>query len=159
MTDADAGGTPRSRAIARVQDLLEKPLEQPVAAGYVIGIDVGAIVDAVAAELGDAALRLPRYYPKDEGKRWLLGTARRIGEDGEPPTVHAVWKTGLPNGRIWVQILEGNLDLAEFIASPDSLPHVLRALLAGCEHSAAAVVGDDTAGDAGDEAPAGDGAE
>lgn len=152
MPDGNAtpqAGTARARAIARVHALLDEPLHEAAEAGFVIVAPLGEIVDAVTTEFGDTALRLPRYYPADEGKAWLLGTTRHVDPDtGQPKNMYVRWRTGLPTGRVAVQIVEadsadaasgvGGLDLAEFTAAPDTLPHTLRALLAACEHSAAA---------------------
>lgn len=152
MPDGNAApqaGTARARAIARVHALLDEPLQKPAEAGFLIVAPLGEIVDAVTSEFGDAALRLPRYYPADEGKAWLLGTTRHVDPDtGQPKNMYARWRTELPNGRVLVEVVEagsaaeasgvGGLDLAEFVAAPDVLAHTLRALLAACEHSAAA---------------------
>lgn len=147
MTEADDTRTARERAIARVRALLDEPLKEVEEAGYMIGLPVAEIVDAVVAELGDNALRLPRYYPADEGQPWLLGTARHVDPtSGKPLNMYARWKTGLPRGRVMVEVVEANsvadatgaggLDLAQFVAAPDQLPHALRALIAACEYSA-----------------------
>lgn len=137
MTDAD-GRSRRDRAVTRVQQLLEAPLEQAVSAGHMIAIPVGEIVTAVEREIGDDALRLPRYYPADEGQWWLLGVGTAADPDtGQPRSVHLRWQTGLPHGRIGVEISENGLDLAQFTASPDTLATALRMMLAACEHSSA----------------------
>lgn len=147
MTEADGVGSPRDRAVARVRDLLEDPLREATDAGYMIVVPAAEIVTTVEREIGEAALRLPRYYPQDEGKAWLLGVGRTVDPDtGQPRNMYARWRS-LPNGRLHVQIVEagsageaagvGGLDLAEFLGAPDALPHVLRALLAGCEFAAA----------------------
>lgn len=155
MPDGNAtpqAGSARGRAIACVHALLDEPLHDAVEAGFVIVAPLGEIVDAVTSEFGDAALRLPRHYPADEGKAWLLGTTRHVDPDtGRAPSVYVLWQTGLPNGRVLVQIVEAESaqdvarvdarPLAEFTAAPDALPHTLRALLAACEHSAAAAGG------------------
>lgn len=152
MTEADSVGTPQDRAVARVRALVEDPLREVENAGYVIGLPLREIVKAVEAELGDAALRLPRYYPADEGQAWLLGTTRHIDPDtGRPRNMYARWRTGLPGGRVHVEVVEADsaskasgvsgLDLAEFVASPDALEHTLRALLAACAHPAPQTAG------------------
>lgn len=152
MTDGETK-TPRERAAARVRALLEEATREAADAGYVIGFRLGDIVSAVEEELGDAALRLSRYYPDDEGSAVLLGPQRRIDPDtGKPPNLYVMWRTGLPNGRVHVQFTNGGQAdppvLAECTAAPDSLGHVLRVLLAACEHSAGTAA-----------VPAGDGAE
>lgn len=164
MTDADGAGTPTSRAVARVRDLMDQPLRPATNAGFTIVVPARDIVTAVHRELGDDALLLPRYYERDEGQAWLLGTARHVDPNtGEPPNVYATWRTRLPNGRLLVRVIEATtpaqateldavLDIGEddvevegatlmvdFTASPDSLPHLLRALLAGCAHSSGGV--------------------
>lgn len=147
----DGAKTPHERAAARVRGLLDDPTREAAEAGYVIGFRIGDIVTAVEEELGDAALRLPRHYPADEGQALLLGPARRVDSTtGKTPNVYATVKTGLPNGRVHVRIVEAETAQAasrpdapavvEWTAAPDSLPHPLRALLAACEHSAATVV-------------------
>lgn len=166
MTDADGAGTPTERAVAAVRALLDKPLEKVTNAGYTVIVPARDIVTAVQRELGDAALLLPRYYERDEGQAWLLGTARHVDtETGEAPNVYVTWRTGLPNGRMLVRIIEavspakatelaaaadaedagevfdevaGATLLVGFTAAADSLPHALRALLGACEHSAKA---------------------
>lgn len=168
MTDADGAGTPTDRAVARVRDLMDRPSRPATDAGYTIVVPARDIVTAVHRELGDDALLLPRYYERDEGLAWLLGTARHVDtETGEAPNVYVTWRTGLPNGRMLVRIIEattptkatemaaaadaedageafdevgGATLLVGFTAAPDSLSHLLRALLAACAHSSGGAV-------------------
>lgn len=146
MTDGETTSgttrTPRERAIARVRDLLDEPLREPSEAGFMLAVPLGDIVDAVVREYGDDAMRLPRYYPDDEGQPLMLGQARRVDpETGVPPNVYAAVSTGLPNGRVHVRVTEdGPADppvSVEFTAASDTLPHPLRFLLAACEHAQA----------------------
>ena len=145
MTDAASAGTPRDRAKARVHALLDEPLREAVDAGFLIVVPLGEIVDAVAAETGDAALRLPRYYPDDEGAAWPVGRSPRIDPDtGVHQQLYMSWRT-LPEGRVHVMFSEHTKTdppvLVEFTAASDELPHPLRMLLAGCEHSNATAGG------------------
>lgn len=107
MTDADGAETPTKRAVAAVHAALEGPLKRVTDAGYTVIVPARDIVTAVQRELGDDALLLPRYYERDEGQAWLLGTARHINPDtGEPPNIYVCWRTGLPNGRLLARIIE-----------------------------------------------------
>jgi hypothetical protein len=140
--------TAREIAIARVRDHIAPATQEAADAGFVIAINIGKLIDDIinAYELDE--LKLPRYYPDDEGagQAYLLGTERQVNPDtGQPDNVYTWWRTGLPGGRMLMHFGAGPAAQAArsdgsqvaCLVNPDVADHLFRLALAASAHSRA----------------------